>query len=141
MEINKPGASVTIIGLFRAIDAQNVSVNLTIIHRAPHTHARTILKGVAEDTSSIHFFGRIIIESECGNTQSFLEERILLLSDKAKAEAIPELEIHTDDVKCSHAASISRIPEEHLFYLQSRGVSKRKAEEMIIEGFLTINNS
>jgi len=80
--------------------------------------------------------GRIIIDPECGNSNSLLTERILLLSDTASADAIPELEILTDDVKCSHAASVSRIPEEHIFYLMSRGISRKEAEEMVIEGFL-----
>lgn len=136
VEITKPGDEVEITGMFHGKNDDDININLTIVHKAPHTRARTTLKGVAEDSSKIRFFGRIIIEEDCGDTQSFLEERILLLSDKAKAEAVPELEIKTDDVKCSHAASISRIPEEHLFYLQSRGISQKQAEDMIVEGFL-----
>jgi Fe-S cluster assembly protein SufD len=62
-----------------------------------------------------------------------------LLSDQAKAEAVPELEILSDDVKCSHAASISRIPAEHLFYLQSRGLNQTQAEELVVEGFLDLS--
>lgn len=136
VEIAKPRAEVQIIGKFLTQDSDDLNIQLTIIHSAPHTRAKTILKGVAQDQSRIRFFGRIIIEEDCRDTQSFLEERILLLSDQAKAEAVPELEIKTDDVKCSHAASISRIPEEHLFYLQSRGISSKQAEAMIVEGFL-----
>ena len=67
---------------------------------------------------------------------SFLTEKILLLSDEARAEAVPDLEIESDDVKCSHAATISKIPEEQLFYLMSRGLSKFEGESMIVEGFL-----
>ncbi|MEP7166922.1 MAG: SufD family Fe-S cluster assembly protein [Candidatus Woesebacteria bacterium] len=136
VEILNPGDEISIVGMFHGKNDDDININLTIVHKAPHTRAKTILKGVAEDKSHIRFFGRIIIEEDCGDTQSFLEERILLLSDKAKAEAIPELEIKTDDVKCSHAASISRIPEEHLFYLESRGIPQKLAEDMIVEGFL-----
>ncbi len=136
VEISQPRASVTITGKFLTRLEEKVNINLTIVHSAPHTRAKTMLKGVAFDSSSIRFFGRIIIDENCGDTQSFLEERILLLSDKAKAEAVPELEIKTDDVKCSHAASISRIPEEHVFYLESRGIPKKEAQEMIVTGFL-----
>src|SRR3989344_5149094 len=103
IEITKPGDQVHIVGKFHAKNSDDINIDLTIVHKAPHTRAQTMLKGVAEDSSKIRFFGRIIIEEDCGDTQSFLEERILLLSDKAKAEAIPELEIKTDDVKCSHA--------------------------------------
>jgi Fe-S cluster assembly scaffold protein SufB len=80
--------------------------------------------------------GRIIIDPECGDTNSFLSERILLLSDSARAEAVPDLEILTDDVKCSHAATISRIPDDQIFYLMSRGLSRQTAEEEIVSGFL-----
>ena len=136
VELLGEGAQVEIVGMFEAKEDGKVDINLTIIHKSPHTRANTVLKGVASDKANIRFFGRIIIEPDCGDTQSFLEERILLLSDTAKAEAVPELEILTDDVKCSHAASISRVPEEHLFYLQSRGISKSEAEKLIVEGFL-----
>lgn len=136
MEITGSGADAQITGVFDAKEDEQVDITLTIIHKAPHTRASTILKGVARDMSRIRFFGRIVIEEKCFDTQSFLEERILLLSPTAKAEAIPELEILCDDVKCSHAASISKIPDQQLFYLQSRGISKKQAEEMIVEGFL-----
>ncbi len=138
IEIVGSGASAKIIGVFDARKDNAVDIKLTIVHKAPHTRAKTILKGVARDASSVRFFGLIKIEKNCGDTQSFLEERVLLLSDKAKAEAIPELEILSDDVKCSHAASISQIPKEHLFYLESRGIPKAQAENMIVEGFLEI---
>lgn len=132
------GAHAEIKGVFAAEKKEQIDVEILIIHKAPHTTANTTLKGVAKDESRIRFLGRIIIDPNCGDVNSFLEERILLLSEKAKAEAIPELEILSDDVKCSHAATISNIPKEHLFYLQSRGLSKAKAEELIIEGFLEV---
>lgn len=138
VELLGPGAHADVQGVFSAAGKDQVIINLYLIHKAPHTSAQTKLKGVARDQSSVRFFGRIKIEANCPDTQSFLEERILLLSDRAKAEAIPELEILSDDVKCSHAASISRIPAEHLFYLQSRGIQPTQAEELIVEGFLEL---
>jgi Fe-S cluster assembly protein SufD len=138
VELLGPGAHADIRGAFMTTQKQILEINLYIVHKAPHTSAQTMLKGVAKDQSSIRFFGRIAIDPGCPNTQSFLEERILLLSDQAKAEAVPELEILSDDVKCSHAASISRIPAEHLFYLQSRGLTQFQAEELVVEGFLEL---
>ncbi len=130
------GAHADIRGNFFAQHKEHIDVNLFIVHQAPHTSAQTTLKGVAKDDSHVRFFGRIKIAPNCPDVQSFLEERVLLLSDHAYAEAIPELEILSDDVKCSHAASISRIPEEHIFYLQSRGLSTAQAEQLVVEGFL-----
>ncbi len=138
VEIVKSGAHAEIKGAFLGKSNDDINIEVLIVHKAPHTTANTTLKGVGKDQSKIRFLGRIIIEEGCGDTNSFLEERILLLSDQAKAEAVPELEILADDVKCSHAATISRIPQEHLFYLQSRGINQEKAEEMIVEGFLEI---
>lgn len=138
VDMVKPGSEVRIVGVFQTKGTDKTNVNLTIVHKAPHTKAISLLKGAAFDQSSIRFFGLIKIEPNCPDTQSFLEERVLLLSDQAKAEVIPQLEIKTDDVKCSHAASVGQIPEGELFYLQSRGIPKSKAEKMIVRGFLAI---
>ncbi len=138
VEITKEGAHAEIHGIFSTKNEEVIDIELLIVHKVPHTTANTVLKGVARDKSKIRFLGRIVIEPGCGDTNSFLEERILLLSDEAKAEAVPELEILADDVKCSHAATISNIPQEHLFYLQSRGLSKKAAQEAICDGFMHI---
>lgn len=130
------GAEVTIGGRFAVEGSEKTEVTIVLHHQAKHTRATTELKGTATDKAFLKFTGRIIIDPDCGDTNSFLTERILLLSDTARAEAIPDLEILTDDVKCSHAASISRIPEEQLFYLQSRGIPRQTAQKLIVEGFL-----
>lgn len=132
------GAEVEIGGSFLVEGKDSTAVTVIIHHQAPHTRAKTVLKGVGRDQAQVKFVGRIIIDEDCGDSNSFLTERILLLSDDAKAEAVPDLEIKTDDVKCSHAASISRIPEEHIFYLMSRGLSRKAAETLVIDGFLAL---
>lgn len=137
IELTAAGAEAVVFGTFETHDRDNTEVKVIIHHKAPNTTANTTLKGVADDASRISFTGRIIIDHACANSNSFLTERILLLSDEAKAEAVPDLEILTDDVKCSHAASISRIPDSQLFYLMSRGLPRKKAEELIVEGFLS----
>jgi len=136
VELVGEGAEADITGRYQAKGKDQLTVKLTIVHSAPHTRANTSLKGVAGGHSTIKFDGRIIVTPNCPDTNSFLEERILLISDTARAEVIPDLEIESDDVKCSHAATISRIPEEQLFYLMSRGISRPQAEKLIIEGFL-----
>ncbi len=136
IQLNGEGAEATITGIFEANGKEQKNITVIINHQAAHTRSNTLLKGVARDTAQVSFTGRIIVAENCPDTNAFLTERILLLSDTAKAEAIPELEILTDDVKCSHAASISHIPEEQLFYLKSRGVPHKEAEALIMEGFL-----
>jgi len=137
-EITKPGVELEISGVFDVGNRDRTEVAVIIHHKAPHTRAETTLKGVARDHASLTFVGRIIIDEDCGDSHSFLTERILLLSDTAHAKAVPDLEIKTDDVSCSHAASVSDIPEDHIFYLMTRGITRQQAEAMIVEGFLEI---
>lgn len=138
VELLGEGAEVTVKGAFASTGKENSIVDLVIHHKAAHTRAQTTLKGVADDASRLSFKGKIVIDPGCPDTQSFLTERILLLSNEASAEAIPELEILSDDVKCSHAASVSKIPEVQLFYLQSRGIARKAAEKLIVESFLVV---
>lgn len=138
IELTKPGASAHVSGIFDASGDVVIDQEIIIHHKAPHTRAEVVLKGAGRDSSFTRFVGRIIIDEDCGDSNSFLTERILLLSESARAEAVPDLEIKTDDVKCSHAASISHIPQEQLFYLMSRGIAQADAEDMIVEGFLEL---
>lgn len=138
ISLREPGASAIISGAFSAEEQNNLEVAVVIHHLAPNTRAETKLHGVARDQARIKLTGRILIDKNCGNINSFLTERVLLLSDEAKAECIPDLEIESDDVKCSHAASISRIPESQIFYLMSRGLSRKDAEDLIVAGFMEI---
>lgn len=131
-----PHASVTIRGQFRLQEADHQSVTLVVRHQAPHTRAEIVLKGVCSDKANLYLEGTIIVEETAVGTISHLTERVLLLSDQAHAETVPNLEIKTDDVQCSHAASISRLNEEQLFYLQSRGLTQAEAEQLLVESFL-----
>ncbi len=146
VDVSKPGEyhihlirsdiEVVISGRIIASGTDQKQVCVTIHHQAPRTVAHTSLRGTSSDTAKLTFFGRIVIDPNCPQTNSFLEERILLLSPNARGETIPELEILSDDVKCSHAATISTIDPEQLFYLQSRGLTFDQAEKMLVASFL-----
>lgn len=138
IELLGDGAEATVKGAFLVTHNSVVNVSVIIHHKAPHTRARTVLKGVVGDKARLSFKGKIIIDEDCSDTQSFLTERILLISSTASAEAIPELEILSDDVKCSHAASVSKISENHLFYFQSRGIDRATATKILTDSFLAI---
>lgn len=138
VELTKPNVEVSITGRWEATGSDQAEVKLTIHHRAPRTVARTSLRGTSTDRAKLTLFGRIIIDPKCPQSNSFLEERILLLSPNARGEAVPELEILTDDVKCSHAASISSLDKNQLFYLQSRGLKTKQAEKLLVESFLSL---
>lgn len=139
--LDKEGQEFEIFGAFHTKEHEHIDLSVVVIHNAPHTSANITLKGVCEDTSVLNLSGTIIVKKEAVGTKSFLKEKILMLSEKASATATPNLEINTDDVKCSHAATISQIPEEHLFYLMSRGISKLDAIALIVDGFLFNTNN
>lgn len=139
IEIVDPGLEVNISSIFNLSGNQSEILEVIIHHKAAHTRANTIFRGVVDDQSYLKLIGRIIIDKNCPDTNSFLDERILLLSDQARAEAIPDLEIESDDVKCSHAAAITNINQEHLFYLSSRGLDQVRARKLIVDGFLNLS--
>lgn len=104
--------------------------------RAKEGRGDVTMRGVVEGKAHVHCTGAIAVGPKAAGTETKLTERILLLDRAAKADAIPELIVETHAVKVSHAASVSRIPLEDLFYFASRGIEERKARRMIIEGFL-----
>lgn len=87
------------------------------------------------DNSKAIFSGLIKVDPAAQNTDSFQTNRNLLLSKEAEADSLPGLEILANEVKCSHGATTSKIDEQELFYLQSRGISKTIAEKLIVLGF------
>jgi len=131
------GAHIDITGLFKLTGQEKLDLNVIIIHAAPHTSADTNLRAVVDDTAVASINGTIIVDKSAQQTNSFLTEKVLLLSPKAQAHAIPNLEIEADDVKCSHAAVVTTIDEEQLFYLMSRGIPESEAKKLIAAGFLT----
>ncbi len=105
-------------------------------HLAGGTRSNMDIRAVLGDQSRAVYTGLIRIEEGCPDTEAFQEARTLLLSRKARAETIPELEILTDDVRCSHGAAVSPVPEEEIFYMESRGLSRREAVELYVAGFI-----
>lgn len=130
------GANAVITAATAVQKNDHTSYQVVVHHQAPHTSAQTKLLGIVHTNGFLQLKAKIIIDENCHDCQSFLTERVLLLSPTARAEVIPDLEILNNEVRCSHAASISRIPESQIFYLLSRGISRQKAESMIAQGFL-----
>lgn len=134
--LEKTGDELEVVGRFRLQGKEQLKVTVVVVHAAKQTKAKVSLKAVVDDKARAEIVGKIRVEPEGERTESFLEERILLLSDKAKAEAVPDLEILNNEVKCSHAATVGRVDEEQIFYLNSRGMTTNEAKIMIAEGFL-----
>ncbi len=104
-------------------------------HLVPQTKAHYYLKAAMFGSSIVDYKGNIMIAKEAQLTDSYLAHNTLLLSPQARARTIPALEIEADDVKAGHAATIGKVDDELMFYLTSRGISPKEAEEMLIQGF------
>ncbi len=107
-------------------------------HYAPDTTSSMELKAVVADASSLSYEGTITIEELGFRSTAHQEQKNLIVGSLAKVTSVPNLQVLTNDVKCGHGSAVSYVNEEHLFYLQSRGISLFEAEKMIIDGFLFI---
>jgi Fe-S cluster assembly protein SufD len=130
------GASAEILGINIGREKNRCEMAVDVIHKAKNTTALTSFRGVLFDSSVLNFSGLIKIEKGADKTKSLLENRVLVLGEKARAESVPSLEIEADDVKASHAATVGQADENALFYLQSRGIGRDKALRLYAEGFL-----
>ena len=131
------GASVRIMGRFAGKGADAQEIILRVAERAPKTNCDIRFRAALSDTSSSFFDGLIRVEEGATYARGFLSYKALLLSPGARAKPIPRLEVLTKEVESlGHEASIGKIDEEQLFYLQSRGLSRKEAEQLIVEGFL-----
>jgi Fe-S cluster assembly protein SufD len=106
------------------------------VHLARDTRSDLGFKVAMTGASRSAYTGLIRIAREATGCEAYQENRNLLLSPGARADSIPELEILNEDVRCSHGATMSRIDDEQLFYLQARGLARRQAVRLIVFGFL-----
>ena len=115
---------------------QHIDQHTVQDHQAPYTSSDLQFRAALQDQSRMIYTGLIRIAKNATQTTAFQANHNLLLSHTAKAETIPMLEILADDVQCKHGASIGPIDEEHVFYLQSRGIPRAHAERLIVMGFV-----
>ncbi len=104
-------------------------------HDAPHTSSDLLFKGAVQDHAASVYTGLIKIREHADGTTAFQTNRNLTLSEGAWAESVPNLDIRTNDVKCSHASTVGPIDEDQRFYLESRGIRPEVAERLVVLGF------
>ena len=104
-------------------------------HLAPNTTSDLLFKGALKDRSRSVWQGMIYVAPGAQKTDGYQANRNLTLSSKARADSIPGLEILADDVRCTHGATVGKIDPELVFYLSSRGIPKKEAEMLVVEGF------
>lgn len=130
------GAEANIYGAYVCGGEEKVKIAVDMHHDVPHCNSRQLFKGIAGGRSRVDFYGKIIVAQDAQRTEAYQENHNILLSDEAKVDTKPQLEIYADDVKCSHGATIGRLNEEEQFYMRSRGISLEDAKVLQMISFI-----
>jgi Fe-S cluster assembly scaffold protein SufB len=126
-----------IVATFDGTGDKSIKTKLNFIHTKPHITSRILIKAVLKDSSRFDFEGVLQIHKGASGTDTYLKIDCLLVSDKAYARAIPSLEITENEVKGGHGATIGYIDPEQMYYLMSKGLSTKVAEDEIVKAFLS----
>ena len=133
--LTQPGCHSEHNGLYLVDRRQHVDNQVFIDHAAPDCTSEQLYKGILDDHASSVFSGKIMVRKDAQRTRAYQNNKNLLLTDDAKANALPHLEIYADDVKCSHGATIGQLDPEAMFYLRTRGLCTRTARQLMMYAF------
>ena len=131
------GAEVDLKGLYLCAGDERVNFRILMHHRAGGCVSRQLFNGIAGGSARVTFEGRIVVAPDAQKTEAYQENHNIVLTDAARVETTPQLEIYADDVKCSHGATVGRLDEEALFYMRTRGVPERDARVLQMLSFLS----
>lgn len=134
--LQEKGSSAHLLGLYTVREKAHVDNHISINHLSSYTKSKTAYHGILEDEARAVFNGKISVGRNLKGVNAVLNNHNLLLSSDAEIDTKPELEIYSDDVKCTHGATVGQIDEEALFYLESRGIPKTDARNMLKEAFM-----
>jgi Fe-S cluster assembly protein SufD len=129
------GATGKMSGFYFTEGKQHLDHDTQQNHLAPHTTSDLLFKGALVGESESVWQGMIYVAPNATKTDGYQANRNLILDPRSKADSIPGLEILTDDVRCTHGATVGKIDQDQVFYLESRGLAKEDAERLIVEGF------
>ncbi len=135
LELAGEGSSGRMSGFYFADGSQHLDLDTQQDHLAPHTTSDFLYKGALKGSSRTVWQGMIYVAPGAQKTDGYQANRNLILSQAARADSIPGLEILADDVRCTHGATVSKLEDEPLFYLKSRGIPQAEAEKLVVEGF------
>jgi Fe-S cluster assembly protein SufD len=133
--MREPGSHVDMLGIYIGQGDQHFDHETLQDHLAPHASSNLLFKGALDDEARSVFRGLIRVHPKAQRTDAYQTNRNLVLSAKARADSLPNLEIQADDVRCSHAATVGQLDEEEVFYLLSRGIPKAEAIRLVVFGF------
>ncbi|XXF79232.1 Fe-S cluster assembly protein SufD [Myxococcaceae bacterium GXIMD 01537] len=129
------GGEATLNGLYVGRGSQHLDNRTDLDHAHPRCTSRELYKGVLDGGARGTFHGRVLVREDAQHTDASQQNRNLLLSEAAQVDTRPQLEILADDVKCAHGAAVGRLDPQALFYLRSRGIPRREAEQLLTLAF------
>ena len=135
MEMVGQGSQGELLGLYFPGGRQHLDHHTNQLHKAPNASSDLLMKGALKDRARSVYQGYIKVYPSAQKTNAYQANRNLMLSKLARADSIPGLEIEADDVRCTHGATVGQVPDEYVFYLMARGLSRTNAERMIVQGF------
>jgi Fe-S cluster assembly protein SufD len=131
------GASVKLDGLYLADGKRHIDNHTFVDHAVPGTSSDEVYKGILSDAAHAVFVGHVLVRTDAQHTVAHQVNKNIVLSDDAEVDSQPMLEIFADDVQCTHGAAIGRLDPNALFYLNSRGLDTREAQELLVRGFVS----
>lgn len=133
------GSDVELYGVYFADAGQHLEHQVFVNHDAPHTKSRVSYRGALQgDNARTVWIGDVLIRQTAAGTDSYEENRNLLLTDGTRADSVPNLEIETGDIAgAGHASASGRFDDEQLFYLEARGIPEDEARRLVVRGFLS----
>ena len=129
-------SEVRLSGIYLCSGHDDVTFDITMHHRTGDCCSRQIFNGLAAGEAKCGFFGKIVIAPDAQKTEAFQENHNILLSDSARVNTKPRLEIYADDVKCSHGATVGKLNEDEQFYMRSRGIPEDEAKVLQMISFV-----
>jgi len=134
-ELRGDNAALLFIGIIFAQNSDSFIIETNSLHQTPNTKAHFFVRSALFDKSSLSYHGNIRVEKDALDCDVYLEHKSLVFSSDAHIKTTPALEIEPDDVKAKHAATIGKIDDETLYYLQTRGLPRKAAQDLLIRGF------
>jgi FeS assembly protein SufD len=131
-----PHATCELKGLYYAVGQQQIDHCTQIDHVSPQTRSEEFYKGIIDDRARATFNGKVIVREQAIKSKAQQLNKNLLLSAHAEVNSKPQLEIFTDDIQCTHGASIGQLDKDALFYLRTRGLSVTAATELLVKAFI-----
>lgn len=137
VDLNGEGARFAINGVGISTADEKIRVHVELRHNVPGCSSSQLFKNLVGGMALVDFYGRIIVAQDAQKTEAYQANHNLLLSETARVNTKPQLEIYADDVKCSHGATIGKLNEEEQFYMRSRGISLAEARFLQMISFVS----